>query len=215
MKFLKPKVLMWYTVVMFALTLFFVFGADSVIRQAAEGKTFTNPVEIRYRKVGLLLGTSKYLVGGGPNMYYAHRLDAAAELFKAGKISFILVSGDNATREYNEPITMQSDLVKRGVPKEKIYLDYAGFRTYDSMVRLREIFGQDSVTVISQKFHNERAIYLAQKEHIDAIGYNALDVPMNSGFKTQLREKLARAKVFIDYTVGTKPKFLGEKVEIK
>lgn len=215
MKILRLKFLVWYTITLVALSVFFVFGADYVIREAAVGKTFSNVNELPYNKVGLLLGTSKYARGGGINQYYANRLNAAAELFKAGKVSYIVISGDNGTKEYNEPVTMQNDLVALGVDPTKIYLDYAGFRTFDSMVRLREIFGQHAVTVISQKFHNERAIYLAQKEQIDAVGFNAKDVSKNYGFKTNLREKFARAKVFIDYVIGTKPKFLGDKVEIK
>lgn len=215
MKLFKFKYLLWYTAFMIALSVFFIFGADSVIRKSAEGKTFDNVEEVPTNKVGLLLGTSKYVSTGTVNQYYQNRIDAAVALFKSGKIKFIVISGDNATKEYNEPVTMQNDLVEAGVPRDKIFLDYAGFRTFDSMIRVKEIFGQHSVTVISQKFHNERAIYLAQKQNITAVGFNAKDVSKNYGFKTNLREKFARAKVFIDYVIGTKPKFLGEKVEVK
>lgn len=89
-----------------------------------------------------------------------------------------------------------------------------GFRTFDSIVRLKEIFGQESVTIISQPFHNERAIYIASKEGIAAIGFNAKDVNARYGFKTQLREKLARVKVFADYLFSVKPKYLGDKIII-
>ena len=109
---------------------------------------------------------------------------------------------------------MRADLMAAGVDSAVIYLDYAGFRTFDSMVRLREIFGQDSVTVISQKFHKERALYIAGREKIAAIGYNARDVGQASGMRVKFREKLARVKVFLDYLLGEKPKFLGERVII-
>ena len=114
-----------------------------------------------------------------------------------------------------EPKTIKNDLVAEGIPSEKIFLDYAGFRTLDSMVRAKEVFGLENVTVISQKFHNERAIYLAKKKGLIAIGYNAKDVTGNSGLKIRLREYLARVKVFIDLLFNTQPKFFGELIEIK
>ena len=101
-----------------------------------------------------------------------------------------------------------------GIDSSRIYLDYAGFRTFDSMVRLKEVFSQDSVTVISQRFHNERALFIASREGIDAIGFNAEDVSSNIGYKVQIREKLARVKLFLDYVFGKQPKFLGPKVQI-
>ena len=101
-----------------------------------------------------------------------------------------------------------------GIDSTVIYLDYAGFRTFDSIVRLKKIFGQQRVTIISQLFHNQRAIYIAQKEGIEAIGFNAKDVSGDAGLKVQLREKLARVKVFVDMITGKKPKFLGEKISI-
>ena len=109
---------------------------------------------------------------------------------------------------------MRADLMAAGIDSSVIFLDYAGFRTFDSVVRLKEIFSQDSVTIISQPFHNERAIYLATKEGIHAIGFNAADVSAKNGFLVHLREKLARVKVFVDYFIGQKPKFLGSKVVI-
>lgn len=109
---------------------------------------------------------------------------------------------------------MKFSLMDKGVPEDHIYEDFAGFRTLDSVVRAKEIFGQNSVTVISQKFHNQRAIFLAQKHGMSAYGYNAKDVNIAAGFKTNVREKFARAKVFIDLLLGIKPKFGGEKIVI-
>jgi SanA protein len=166
-------------------------------------------------KVGLLLGTSKYLRNGSPNLYFVYRIQAAEQLFKAGKISYIVISGDNGRKNYNEPQAMKEELVKRGIPPEKIYLDYAGFRTFDSVYRLKYIFGQDSFTVISQEFHNRRAIYIAQCLHLKAIGYNAKDVDAYNGFKTKVREIFARTKVFMDMLSHQQPRFLGEKIVIE
>ena len=145
------------------------------------------------------------------NPYYKYRIKAATDLMKAGNIKYLVISGDNGRKEYNEPEMMRDDLIKAGIDSTSIYLDYAGFRTLDSIVRLKEIFGQDSVTVISQLFHNERALYIASKEGIVANGFNAKDGYAEG---VMLREKLARVKVFVDFILATKPKFLGKRIAI-
>lgn len=188
---------------------------DFVISSAATGKTFSAVDEVAKNRVGLVLGTAKNLAGGRPNRYYSNRIEATIALYNAGKIEFVLVSGDNGTKYYNEPTTIKKDLVAGGIPEEKIFLDYAGFRTLDSVVRAKEVFGVERVTIISQKFHNERAIYLAGKKGLTAIGFNAKDVSGNSGLKVHLREYLARVKVFVDLLFNTQPKFFGEKIEIQ
>ncbi|WP_417612620.1 SanA/YdcF family protein [Owenweeksia hongkongensis] len=166
-------------------------------------------------KVAVLLGTSSNLVNGGKNQYFENRMNAAAELYKSGKVEYLLVSGDNRQRNYNEPVAMQAALIKRGIPQDKIILDYAGFRTLDSMVRAKRVFGQSSFIVISQRFHNERAVYIAHHRGIDAVGFNASDVNVSTGFKTQLREVLARFKMMLDlYILKTEPHFLGDKIVI-
>jgi len=192
-----------------------IFLANRAIVNAAENRTFNQTSSIELNKVGLILGTSKLLKNGRINLYYQYRVDAAIALYKAGKIEFILVSGDNSTLENDEPTDFKNDLIANGIPAEKIFLDYAGFRTLDSVVRAKEIFGLTEVTFISQKFHNERAIYLSEKNGISAIGYNAKDVGGRSGTKVILREYLARVKVFVDLLFGVEPHFLGEKIEIK
>ena len=130
-------------------------------------------------------------------------------------MKYIIISGDNSKKEYNEPQMMKEDLVSSGIDSTIIYLDYAGFRTFDSVIRAREIFGQNSFTIISQRFHNERALFITNAEGMDAIAFNARDVSKRYGFKVQLREKFARVKVFIDYLLGIDPKFLGEKIKIE
>lgn len=171
--------------------------------------------KIPKNRVGLVLGTSNRITDGSSNPYYTYRIEATITLFNAGKIDYILVSGDNGSIYYNEPNTIKKDLVDAGIPENLIFLDYAGFRTLDSMVRAKFIFGLDEVTVISQKFHNERAIYIAQKKGLNAIGFNAQDLSTSQGFKIQLREYLARVKVFIDELLNTQPKFYGARIEIK
>ena len=210
----KRKTFFISLTVIIAAVLITTWLCNKAVTDSAGNKLYTDAKDIPYNKVGLLLGTTRNGRHGYINPYYDYRIQAAAILIKAKKIKYLIISGDNGRKEYNEPESMRSDLIHAGIDSTVIYLDYAGFRTFDSMVRLKEIFGQDSVTVISQKFHNERAIYIASKEGITAIGYNAQDVSANQGVKTQLREKLARVKVFVDYLFGTKPKFLGEKIII-
>lgn len=186
-----------------------------VIELSSRGKTFDQVIEIPKNKVGLVLGTSRHLVEGGINPYYSHRISATITLFKAGKIDFVLVSGDNGSVYYNEPTTIKKDLVEAGIPEEKIFLDYAGFRTLDSMVRAKVIFGLDSVTVISQEFHNKRAIYIAERKGLKAVGFNATDLGGDKALKVHSREYLARVKVFVDLLFNTQPRFYGEKIEIQ
>jgi SanA protein len=191
-----------------------LFICNRVISNYATGKLYSDSNTIPFDRVGLLLGTNKYLAKGRLNAYYYYRIYAAVTLIRNKKIKYIIVSGDNGEADYNEPWSMRKDLIRNGVDSSIIYMDYAGFRTFDSMVRLKQVFGQDSVTVISQQFHNERAIYIASHEGITAIGYNAEDVSGSEGFKTAIREKLARVKVFLDFWFGKEPKFLGSKVNI-
>lgn len=192
-----------------------VLLCNLIINFSAEGKTFSQLETVPNNKVGILLGTSKKLVGGQPNLYYSYRIKAAVTLFEAKKIDFILVSGDNGSIYYNEPETIKKDLILAGIPNEKIFLDFAGFRTLDSMVRAKEVFGLEKVTIISQKFHNQRAIYIAERKGLTAVGFNAQDVTGNSGLKVHVREYLARVKVFIDLLFNTQPKFFGDPIEIK
>lgn len=199
----------------FFLGLLVVLLCNYTINSFAKDKTFNDLAIVPTNTVGIVLGTSKKIAGGSPNLYYSYRIKATVALFKASKIKYVLVSGDNGTRYYNEPATIKKDLIAGGIPEERIFLDFAGFRTLDSMVRAKEVFGLDSVTVISQEFHNQRAIYLAEKKGLKAIGFNARDVSGNSGLKVHLREYLARVKVFIDLMFNTQPKFYGERIEIK
>jgi len=193
----------------------FVMMIDGYISSFSAPYIFDEWNKLPENKCGLLLGTSKYKIKGGINPYFSERLDAAAMLFHSGKIKFIIASGDNSELNYNEPRTMMAGLKDRGIPAENIFLDYAGFRTLDSIVRSREIFGQDSITVISQRFHNERAVYIGRVYGITVTGYNADDNEDPSGMMVRLREVFARFKAFIDVKIiMEQPKFLGDKIII-
>jgi len=193
--------------------LFIIFYTNLSVGIFAKGKTFSSVESLPKNRVGLLLGTSQYLRGGGINPFFQYRVEAAVELFNSGKIDFILVSGDNKHLSYNEPRDFKRALVQKGIPDEKIILDYAGFRTLDSVMRAQKVFGQDSITIISQKFHNQRAIYIARKNNMKAIGYNAKD-PLNKP-RVYLREYLAKTVAYFDVLFDKQPKFLGEKIKIE
>lgn len=176
--------------------------------------TYSDISSIEKNDVALVLGTSKYVSKNKVNKYYSHRISAAYDLYKLGKVNYILVSGDNRSHRYNEPQTMFNDLIHLGVPEDKVYLDYAGFRTYDSIVRANKVFGQSEFTVVSQKFHNERAIFIARSKGIDAIGYNAADVKLSFRLVQFPREILSRALMYFDLIIGRHPRFYGEPVII-
>ena len=147
------------------------------------------------------------------NLYYQNRIDAAVALYMAGKVDYIIVSGDSNTIYYNEPVLMRNDLIARGVPAQKIFMDNAGFRTLDSILRCRDIFGQEQVTIISQAFHNERAVYIANHKGIKTVAYCAKDG--DTVWFSYLREKFARVKMIYDLIQNTQARYYGEKVEIK
>lgn len=185
------------------------------IQYRTKDKLYTSIYDIPYNHVGVVLGTSKSLKTGQPNPYFYNRIDAAAALYHAGKIDRLVISGDNSDIYYNEPRDMKKALVERGVNPNHLFIDAAGLRTLDSIVRMKLIFRQNKYTVISQKFHNERAVFLASVKAMDVIGFNAKDVELAHGLKVQSREKLARVKVFLDLLFDKQPKYLGKPIDIE
>ena len=192
-----------------------LFAAPALVGRAAQGKTFSDVALIPHRTVGLLLGCNQKLGDGSNNPFFDTRIAAAATLFHAGKVDYLLVSGDNSRRNYDEATEMRNGLLQAGVPAERIYCDCAGFRTLDSIVRAREVFGLTQATVISQEFHNQRAIFLASHRGLDAIGFNAQDADLNDVAGVHKREKLAKVKAMLDmYVLRRTPHFLGARVSI-
>lgn len=216
-KISKPikRVFVIITIIVFFVFVILVY-ANWKIPHDTQKFIFGNTDSIPPQKAALVLGAAKHLKSGHINPYFDNRIKAAAELYKIGKVKAFVVSGDNSRNTYNEPADMRDALIDSGVPDSIIYLDYAGFRTLDSVVRMNKIFGQESFIVVSQEFHNERAIFLAKHYGLDVYGYNAKDVGLaRISYKTVIREKFARVKVFIDILLNKEPKFLGEPVEIK
>jgi SanA protein len=204
------NMIVWLIVALIAV----IFITDYWVARSTQKQLYADVHMVPGNKVGLLLGTNKYVQDKWLNLYYKYRIDATVALFKAGKIKYVLISGDNSRKEYSEPEMMQADLVAQGIPANRIFLDYAGFRTLDSIVRCLEIFGEDQVTIISQPFHNQRALFIANHKGMHAIAYNAQDVPKRYSIKVAAREKLARVKMLLDLAFGKQPKFMGEKIRI-
>lgn len=198
------------------LSTWMVYHHDQIAKEAAP-LIYSDIHTVPHKKAALLLGTAKYVAKGRINYYYKYRIDAAVKLFKAGKVQAIVVSGDNGDHSYDEPTTMKNDLIAQGIPERYITLDYAGFRTLDSLVRAKAIFDLDDYIIISQKFHLERAIYLANEKGYHVIGFEAKSLQETlTAKRMKLREILARAKAFLDvHLLATEPKFYGDKVEVQ
>lgn len=199
---------------MIVLCIWLIIVSDFLTISQTQKSIHSSVEDILENKVWLVLWTSKYIADGRRNLFYLYRIQAVQDLYNNGKIEYILVSWDNSTEQYNETDSMRDDLIAAWIPEEKIYGDYAGFRTLDSVVRAREIFGQESYTIVTQNFHLERALFLAKSQGIEAVWYAAKDVPVSRAPRVWIRERLARVKMMLDIVLWVEPKFLGETIEI-
>ena len=201
-----------WMIILYCSLILFVILSNIIIIQSTKKSIYTTITQIPNKNIALILGTSKYTARGNTNLFFKHRITAAADLYLLGKVKHIIVSGDNRKANYNEPRQMLKALIALGVPSEAITLDFAGFRTLDSVVRCKKIFGQNEIIIISQRFHLERALFIANKYDINAVGFAAQDPSKKYGFKTRFREIFAKTKAVIDlYIIHKKPKFLGKK----
>lgn len=193
-----------------------LMAIDIAMARLAAPNLYNDINKVPAKKAALVLGTAKYMIGGGKNYFYTYRIRAAAELFKAGKVKAIVVSGDNRTKYYNETSRMKKDLVKEGVPSRYITLDPLGIRTLDSVVRAEAIFDLKDYIIVSQKFHLERALFIAKAKGQKVIGFIAKDIPGTAAaYRMKAREYLAGAKAFLDvYILHTTPKFDGKKKKV-
>ena len=181
---------------------------DQAVSLYVRDRVFDRVENVPYRPYAVVLGTSKYVATGKTNDYYTNRLTAAQTLIDHQKVSYLLLSGDNRTLQYNEPRTMFRDLRKMGVPESQLFQDFAGFRTLDSVVRANKVFQVPSYTIISQKFHCERALLIAKHYDINAICFTAKQPEVYFG--TRVREMFARVRAVMDLIIGVQPYFLGE-----
>lgn len=198
-----------------ALALGAIFWAEHVIEKGSADAVKGNLESLPQRQVALVLGCSPTLGPKQVNQFFVNRMQAAADVYHAHKANYLLVSGDNRTKDYDEPTAMKNALVRLGVPEDHIVLDYAGFSTLDSVVRAKEVFGLSQFCIISQRDHAMRAVFIAHRYNLDVVGYAATDVWTIRGLRTHLRESLARVRTVLDVTVlGRKPHFLGPKIQI-
>ena len=203
---------------MFLLLVFFsllVLAGNIWVIKSTEDKVFSDYSQLPTNEVGLVLGTSNKLTNGSPNPFFENRIKTAAALYHEKKVSHFILSGDNRTRYYNEPQEMKKALVKLGVPESAITLDYAGLRTLDSVVRSKEIFGQDKITIITQPFHCYRAIFISKFYDMDAVAIVASEPAQEDAFNVYFREYFARTKAILDlYILKTAPRHLGDKMPL-
>lgn len=185
------------------LTLAGILICDQLVTRNADGLCYDSTEQVPETEVGLLLGTTPITrIGGRKNAFFKYRIEAAASLYHGGKVHMILISGDEDSLEgINEPEAMRDSLIVRGVPCDSILLDGKGFRTINSVINARILYDFDSFTIISQQFHNERALYLATHLDLDlkqVYAYNAKSPHSTLSIMTYLREYLARVKMFVD-----------------
>src|SRR5215472_13866017 len=187
-----------------------LFWADRACQSAAQGRVFRSVEEIPRNEVALVLGTSKTTLGGTGNLHFNQRIEAAAALYRAGKVKRLLVSGDNHIKGYDEPTDMRDALIASGVPRQVITCDYAGFRTLDSVMRAKSVFGLSDFTIVSEEFHCPRALWIARKHGLNAVAFAAPDLSLRWSVRVKLREVLARAWCGIDlYVLHRGPRFPG------
>lgn len=200
------------TVTGISIVIIFVIASNLWVVKSTRSKVLDDLHQLNEGGVALVLGTSHRMISGVPNPFFENRIATAAELYKSRKVVHFILSGDNRTRYYNEPLEMKKALMKLGVPDSAITLDHAGLRTLDSIVRCKEIFGQSNIIIITQPFHSYRALFISDYYHMQAVALVAKEPTQEIALQVYFREYLARTKAVLDlYILGTVPRHLGEK----
>jgi SanA protein len=212
------KFLKWFLIITILLLVTYALTVYEYNKMAKDSKPFiySTVKKIPAKNAALVLGCSKYLSAKRINYFYKYRIEAAVKLFKAGKVKAIVVSGDNSSKGYDETTAMYEDLIAKGIPSQYIQRDYAGFRTLDSIVRAKAIFDLEDYIIVSQKFHLERAIFIAHEKEQKVLGFVAKGFPHTIwAERMRRRELLARVKAWLDLKVfDMEPKFYGKKVSV-
>lgn len=183
-----------------------VFFSHALVQHVAADRIVDDPLRLPANSTALLLGTSRYTRSGQRNEFFSHRMDAALDALRSGRVRGIVASGDRTDPGYNEPRAMFNALTERGVSEAYVIRDDAGFRTYDSVARMYHVFGQNNFVIISQRFHLERALFIADHLGIDAVGFPAADATGFLNLHVRLREYLARVQAVLDvYVLPTPP----------
>lgn len=209
------RLLIWTPPLLLGAAVAFCVLANHRVVTSARPYIYTEIDALPVNRVGLVLGTSTYTRSGSNNLLFDYRMAAAADLYREGKVQHLLVSGANPDASYNEPRMMYRELIGEGVPHDAITMDFAGFRTLDSIIRAREVFGLEKFTILSQRYHDYRAVYIARSKGLDAIAYAVPEQTEQQSPRTWWREFFARVRAVLDIRLlGTQPRFLGEPVEI-
>ncbi len=210
--FRNKKAILISCAIVFLLSLSALFYANYRVNTETDKYIYKRLNDVPVVRVGLVLGTSRYTSSGKSNPFFYNRIQAAKALFYSGKVQYLLLSGDNRYFSYNEPREMRKELLRMGIPDSVIVMDFAGFRTLDSVVRGKKVFKLNRFIIISQEFHGRRAVFIARHHDIDAIAYVANDPTSEYTWTVELREYFARVAMLLDlYLFDTKPYFLGEE----
>jgi len=214
MKFWKG--LLWGSLIGFTLLIALVVLSNAWVVWSTESKVLYEPDQLKDAGIALVLGTSHRMHSGVPNPFFENRIATAARLYQNGKVAHFILSGDNRTKYYNEPLEMKKALMKQGVPDSAITMDHAGLRTLDSIVRCKEIFGQSNIIIITQPFHSYRALFISNFYKMEAVALVAQEPTQEISILVYLREYLARTKAILDlYVLRTEPRHLGEKEPLR
>ncbi|MDD5405631.1 MAG: ElyC/SanA/YdcF family protein [Sulfurovaceae bacterium] len=192
------KIIWWMVeAILFIILLPFIIYA--IMSITSWGRIYDDINDVPTKKTALLLGTTKYISKGEPNPFYIYRIKTAAKLYKRGKVKEILISGDSTTKYYRETYFMRKDLIKAGVPLSAIRADKKGVRTFDSIKRAKEVYGINDYIIVSQKFHLQRALFLALCRGDDAIGFVAPEIEGSAASRKMMaRELFARPVALLD-----------------
>lgn len=213
MKWKQWKRLIYSLIALCCVVILSILLLDRWISWTTAPYIFDDVTKLPYRQVGVVLGTAKYVRTGTINQFYQYRIEGAQSAYRNKKVDYLLLSGDNALTSYNEPLTMRRDLIKAEIPKDYIVLDFAGFRTLDSIIRTRKVFNTNDFTIITQRFHCERALFIALHLGIEAQCF-ATPTPEESK-DVRVREIFARIMALIDlYIFDRQPRFLGPQIPI-
>lgn len=209
------RVLITTIITLFALACLCMLAMNAWVVGSTRSKVYSDVTLLPANEVGVLLGTSPYTREGHGNKLFSHRIKAGAELYKAGRVSHLLLSGANPDATYDEPQRMFEALLEAGVPAEAMTLDDAGFRTLDSVVRAHLVFGLERFTVISQKFHVYRAVFIANHKGLDVVGFSRPEEDDRQKLRTETREFLARCKAVLDlFVLFVRPREIGAPREL-
>ncbi|MBP3627984.1 SanA/YdcF family protein [Anaerotignum sp.] len=191
-----------------------VFGLSSFVKNRTADKIVNETEAAKLDADCILVLGCGVREDGTPSLMLRDRLETGVALYEAGAAPKLLMSGDHGRKDYDEVNLMKDYAMEKGIPSEDIFMDHAGFSTYDSMVRARDIFCAKTVVIVSQEYHLYRALYLAEKLGLEAYGVPALDVNYRGQAYREFREMLARSKDFCTAVIQPQPKFLGEKIPI-